>query len=249
MSSDPNVSATPTGTSRFAPTHWSVVLAAGDSSSPQYEQALSTLCQTYWFPLYAYLRRKGYDTHQAEDYIQGFFAYLLEKRVFHRIDPQLGKFRSFLLATLKHFLNDERDRAQAQKRGGRRKVLSFNFETAESQYVIEPTHHLSADKLFERHWALTMLNRTMCRLKEELARENKQNLFALLKTYLTQEEDSVSYRDVAAKLDMTEGSVKGAVYRLRKRYRELLYEEIAQTVATKDQIDQEICDLFTAVPL
>jgi len=241
------MSSTPPGTSRFATTHWSVVLAAGSPKSSHYQEALETLCRTYWFPVYVYLRRHGHTTHQAEDYVQGFFTYLLEKRGFGRLDPQCGKFRSFLLATLKHFLTDERDRAQAQKRGGGRRVLSLNFETAESHYAIEPTHHLSADKLFERHWALTVLNRTIGQLKAELASENKQSLFTLLKAYLTQEEDSIPYGDIATKLDMTKGAVKGAVYRLRKRYRELLYEEIAQTVATKDQVDQEICDLFAAV--
>ena len=249
MSGDNDMSSTPTGTSRFATTHWSVVLAAGSPESTRYKEALETLCRTYWFPLYAYLRRRGCNAHQAEDHVQGFFTYLLEKPSLHRVDPQFGKFRSFLLATLKHFLTDERDRIQAQKRGGGHKVLSLDFETAESQYAIEPAHNLSADKIFERHWALTVLKRTMDRLKAELTSENKQNLFIILRIYLTQEESSVPYRDVATKLGMTEGAMKGAVYRLRKRYRELLFEEIAQTVATKDQVDQEISDLFAAVAL
>lgn len=249
MPDNTHISSTPSGASRFATTHWSVVLTAGTPESSHYQEALETLCRTYWFPVYAYLRRHGHTTHQAEDYVQGFFTYLLEKRGLCRVDPQCGKFRSFLLATLKHFLTDERDRAQAQKRGGGRRVLSLNLETAESQYAIEPAHHLSADKLFERHWALTVLNRTMGQLKAELTSGNKQGLFAILRVYLTQEEGSVPYREIATKLDMTEGAVKGAVYRLRKRYRELLYEEIAQTVSTKDQVGQEIRDLFAAVAL
>lgn len=247
MSGNTDISSTPSGTSRFATTHWSVVLAAGSPSSPQYERSLGELCQTYWFPLYAYLRRQGHDTHQAEDHTQGFFTYLLEKRALRRADPKYGKFRSFLLATLRHFLTDERDRTRAQKRGGGRKVFSLNFETAESQYAIEPAHHLSPEKLFERHWALTVLNRTICRLKAESAGTNKRNLFAILETYLTLEEGSVPYRDVADKLNMTEGAVKVAVHRLRKRYRELLRDEIAQTVAAEDQVDEEIRALFAAV--
>ena len=151
MPSKTDTNLTPTGTSRFATTHWSVVLAAGDSKSPEHEKALSRLCQAYWFPIYAYLRRQGHDTHQAEDHTQGFFTYLLEKRALRRADPKYGKFRSFLLATLRHFLTDERDRTRAQKRGGGQKVFSLNFETAESQYAIEPAHHLSPEKLFERH--------------------------------------------------------------------------------------------------
>jgi RNA polymerase sigma factor (sigma-70 family) len=239
----------PADTSRFATTHWSLVLAAGSPESTRYHEALEKLCRTYWFPLYAYLRRRGHDAHQAEDYVQGFFTYLLEKPSLQRVDPQFGKFRSFLLATLKHFLTDERDRSQAKKRGGGRKVLSLNFETAENQYAIEPSHHLSADKIFERHWALTVLKRTMDRLKAELINENKQNLFTILRLYLTHEESSVPYSEAATKLGMTEGAVKGTVYRLRKRYRELLHDEIAQTVTTKDHVALEINELFAAVAL
>jgi RNA polymerase sigma factor (sigma-70 family) len=237
----------PADTSRFATTHWSLVLAAGSPESTRYRMALETLCQTYWFPLYAYLRRRGYNTHLTEDYVQGFFSYLLEKHVLHRANPERGRFRSFLLATLKHYLTDERDRARTQKRGGVTKILSLNIETAESQYSVEPAHHLSPEKLFERQWALTLLNRTICRLKAESLSKNKPNLFTILETYLTLDEDSVPYGDIATKLNMTEGAVKVAVHRLRNRYRELLRDEIAHTVAAEDQIDEEIRDLFTAV--
>ncbi|MHC4756642.1 MAG: RNA polymerase sigma factor, partial [Planctomycetota bacterium] len=140
-------------------------MAAGRSGSTRYLQALETLCQTYWFPLYAYLRHKGYDVHQAEDYTQAFFACLLEKHGLRLADPKRGKFRSFLLAALKHFLANERARARAQKRGGGRKILSLDFENAESQYALEPRDELSPEKLFERSWALTVLERTMARLQ------------------------------------------------------------------------------------
>lgn len=242
-----NAHCTPPGTSRFATTHWSVVLAAGSPSSSHYQEALGTLCRTYWFPLYAYLRRNGYDTHQAEDHTQAFFTYLLEKRGLRVVDPERGKFRSFLLATLKHFVADERDRARAQKRGGGRKILPLDFENAETRYSFEPAHQLSPEKLFEKSWALTVLARTMARLKAESVSTNKQKLFDRLKIYLTAKRDSIPYRDVAAELDMTEGAVKVAVHRLRTRYRELLRDEIAQTVAAEGEIDEEIRDLFTAL--
>lgn len=222
-------------------------MAASDSASAQHEPALSTLCQTYWFPLYAYLRRRGYDSHQAEDYTQGFFAGILERKGLQRADPKYGKFRSFLLACLKNFLADERDRAQAQKRGGDKKVLSLDFGAAASRYDREPEHYLSPEKLFERSWALTVLSRAMDRLKAESAASDKQQLFNRLKIYLTAERDAVPYKDAAVKLDMTEGAVKVAVHRLRRRYRELVRDEIAQTVTTEAQVDEEIRDLFAAL--
>jgi RNA polymerase sigma-70 factor (ECF subfamily) len=247
MSDNPSKKSALPGAGRFATTHWSVVLAAGRSESDSYQQALETLCRTYWFPLYAYLRRHGYDTHRAEEYTQAFFAFLLDKRGLRLADPKRGKFRSFLLASLKHFLANERARAQAKKRGGGRKVLSLDFENAESQYALEPRDELSPEKLFERSWALTVLDRTMARLRAEAATEKKQDIFDSLKIYLTAEKDSIHYREVAAELDMTEGAVKVAVHRLRRRYRELLRDEIAQTVTTKDQINEEIRNLFAVL--
>jgi len=224
-----------------------VVLAAGSPESSRYQQALETLCQTYWFPLYAYLRRHGYDTDQAEEYTQAFFARILEKQNLRLADPERGRFRSFLLATLKNFLADERDRARAKKRGGGRKILSIDVQEAESQYALEPADRLSPEKLFDKSWALTLLDRTMARLKAELASKNKQELFEHLKAHLTAEKGSVPYRSVAAELGMSEGSVRVAVHRLRRRYRKLLRDEIVQTVATKDQIDEEINNLFSAL--
>ncbi len=235
------------GAGRFATTHWSVVMAAGRPKSASYQQALETLCQTYWFPLYVYLRRHGCDSNQAEDYTQAFFAGLLAKGGLRLADPKRGKFRSFLLASLKHFLSNERARARAKKRGGGRKVLSLDFENAESQYALEPRDELSPEKLFERSWALTVLDRTMACLQAEAISTNKQKLFDRLKVYLTAEKGSVLYRDAAAELDMAESAVRVAVHRLRKRYRELLRDEIAQTVTSNDQIDEEIRDLFAAL--
>jgi RNA polymerase sigma factor (sigma-70 family) len=235
------------GAGRFATTHWSVVLQAGKPKAPGYQQALETLCRSYWFPLYAYLRRHGYNNQQAEDYTQAFFCRILEKQVLSMADSKRGKFRSFLLGTLKNFLSDEYDRSQAQKRGGGRKVLSIDFSGAENQYALEPSHRLSAEKLFDKSWALTVLERTMASLKAELANQNKKELFDHLKIYLTAEKDSIPYRDKAAELNMTEGNVRTAVHRLRRRYRKLLRDEIAQTVAAEDQVDEEIDDLFHAL--
>ncbi len=163
------------------------------------------------------------------------------------VDSKRGKFRSFLLSALKHFLSDEYDRGQAKKRGGGRKILSIDFTGAENQYALEPAHGLSPEKLFDRSWALTVLDRTMSRLKDELASQNKQELFDHLKIYLTTEKSSIPYRDKAAELDMTEGNVRTAVHRLRRRYRKLLRDEISQTVTAENQVDEEIDDLFNAL--
>ena len=249
MSEDSHVSSTPTGTSRFATTHWSVVLAAGSPSSPQYEQALSNLCHTYWFPLYSYLRKWGCDSHQAEDCTQAFFTRLLEKNTLRRADRNRGRFRSFLLISLKNFLSDEWDRAQSQKRGGDKKNLSLDAAAAETRYTLEPADRLSPDKLFERSWALTVLKQAMDQLKKESTTAGKMPLFDHLKNHLTGKTETVSYKSLAAKLDMTEDAVKAAVYRLRRRYRELVREEIAQTVATEEQLEEEIKELFAALTI
>jgi RNA polymerase sigma factor (sigma-70 family) len=241
-----SISSTPPGAGRFATTHWSVVRAAGKTSSPHYKEAMGTLCRTYWFPLYAFLRRQGHNSNQAEEYTQAFFTRLLEKRGLRLADSKRGKFRSFLLAALKNFLADERDRARAKKRGGDHKILSLDFENAESQYTLQPAQQLPPEKLFERSWALTVLERTMARLQDEFGGK-KRKVFDHLKVYLTADKDSIPYRQVAAGLKMTEGAVKVAVHRLRHRYRDLLRDEIAQTVATEDQIDEEIRDLFAAL--
>ena len=238
---------TSAGRPRFATTHWSVVLAAGKSSAPRQKQALETLCQSYWFPLYAYLRRRGCESHEAEDLTQAFFARILEKKDLRTADPKCGRFRSFLLVRLKGFLSDEHDRARAKRRGGGRKVLSLNGENAEGQYSLEPVTKLSPEMLFEKAWALTVLERTMGRLEADMANKNRKNLFDRLKVYLTTDKDAIPYQDVAAELSMTEGSVRVAVHRLRRQYRRLLRDEIAQTVGDEDQIDEEMGSLFAAL--
>ncbi len=247
MSDDPAMNRAAPGDGRFATTHWSVVLSAARPESAHYQQALESLCRTYWFPLYAYLRRHGYDTHQAEDHTQAFLASLLEKHGLRLAEPKRGKFRSFLLAALKHFIANERARAGARKRGGGLKALSLDCENAEAQYALEPRDELSPEKLYERSWAMTVLDRAMTRLQAEAAGAKKQEQFDCLKTYLTASEDAAAYREAAVKLGTTEGAVKVAVHRLRKRYRELLRDEIAQTVASQGEIDEEIRHLFDAL--
>lgn len=246
---DPRIPGKPRSDARFTTTHWTVVLAAGSPDSSRCREALAALCETYWYPLYAYLRRRGYSPDQAEDHVQGFVAYLLEKGVVERADPRCGKFRSFLLGTLKHFVSGERDRAGAQKRGGGRPLLTLDVREAEKQYAIEPAEQLSPDRLFQRQWALTVLNRTMTRLKAEWAGRDREAVFVALRIYLTREDDSISYREASVQLGMSEGAVKAAVHRLRQRYRVLLYEEIGETVTSRAQVDEEINDLFKAVAL
>ncbi len=232
---------------RFSTTHWSVVLAAGAFGSAGCREALERLCRTYWFPLYTFLRRRGYDTHQAEECTQAFFAALLERHGLQRAGPEHGKFRSFLLASLNHFLADERDRAGAQKRGGGKEIVSLDIEEAETRYRLEPAHELTPEKLFEKSWSLTVLNQAMARLKAEFAQTGKQQLFEALKPHLPAGRGPTPYKDVAAGLGMTEAAVKVAVHRLRTRYRQLVREEIAQTVSTPEQVDEEIRDLFAAL--
>ena len=222
-------------------------MAAGRSSAPRQKQALETLCQSYWFPLYAYLRRRGCESHEAEDLTQAFFARMLDKKDLQTADPKCGKFRSFLLVRLKGFLSDERDRARAKKRGGGRKVLSLSIENAEGQYSLEPATQLSPEMLFEKAWALTLLERTMDRLEAEMTKKDRKKLFDHLKVYLTTDKDAIPYQDMATELSMTEGSVRVAVHRLRRQYRRLLRDEIAQTVGDEEQIDEEMGSLFAAL--
>jgi RNA polymerase sigma factor (sigma-70 family) len=235
------------GDGRFATTHWSIVQAAGHPSSSRYKSSLETLCKTYWYPLYAYLRRHGYNADEAGDHTQGFFARIMEKRSIGSADPERGKFRSFLLTSLKNFISDEYARSQALKRGGGKNIFSLDFALAEGRYCLEPKDEMSPEKLFERSWAITMLKNTLDRLSGEYKSERKKKLFGHLKVYLTADKQTSAYNDIAEKLQMTEGAVKVAVHRLRKRYRELLKEEIAQTVSSQESIDEEINELFKAL--
>jgi RNA polymerase sigma-70 factor (ECF subfamily) len=231
----------------FATTRWSMVLAAGKGASPNAVAALATLCQMYWYPLYAFVRRLGHQPADAQDLTQEFFARLLEKQYLRVADPERGRFRSFLLSAFKHFLSKERDRTKARKRGGGRKVLSLDFEAGESRYSLEPTHEATPEKTYERRWALTLLDQVFTRFHEEFDRTRRRKEFDHLKVYLTGEATTLSYREAAAELGMTEGAVKVAVHRLRRRYRELVREEIGQTVAGPEDVDEELRRLFAAL--
>jgi RNA polymerase sigma-70 factor (ECF subfamily) len=201
----------------------------------------------YWYPLYAYARRHLPSAHDAQDLTQAFFAQLLEKDYLQAADPQRGKFRSFLLTAFKHFLSKERERAHAQKRGGGRSLLSLDFELGESRYHREPVDHATPERLYERGWALAILEQTLAKLRQELVNAGKERLFECLKGTLAGEALQESYARIALQLGMSEQAVKVAVYRLRRRCQELLRAEIAQTVTSPEEVEDELRDLFAAV--
>jgi DNA-directed RNA polymerase specialized sigma24 family protein len=234
------------GGAEFATTRWSIVLAARAHGAPHAQAALENLCQTYWLPLYAYLRGVGCAPEEAEDIVQGFFARLLEKGDFAQVSPERGRFRSFLLAAVKHFLANERDRARAIRRGGGRAAFSLDVGAAESRYAAEACDRRTPETVFDRQWALTLLARVEDRLRGEFASAGKAERFAQLHPLLSGESGR-SYGEAAAALGLTENAVMVAVHRLRQRFRELLREEIAQTLSGPEQIDDEIRDLFAAL--
>jgi RNA polymerase sigma-70 factor (ECF subfamily) len=230
----------------FVTTRWTVVLTAGRSRSADARGAMEKLCRTYWHPIYAFVRRRGYSVEDAQDLTQEFFARLLEKKWLDDVDPVKGRFRSFLLTSLKHFLANEWDKARAQKRGGGQVLIPIDVKTAESSCGFEPADNVTAEKIFERRWALTLLDQVLQRLREEYLHEGKGRLFEQLKPTLTEASRSVAYAEIAKRLEMSEGAVKVAVHRLRQRYRNLLREEIAHTVASDDEVEDEIHSLFAA---
>lgn len=231
----------------FAPTQWSLVLLARDRASPRADEALATLCRAYWYPLYAYIRRQVPTAEQAEDLTQEFFARLLEKDFLRTVDRGRGRFRAFLLACCKHFLANERDRAGARKRGEGCAVLSLDFASAADRYRREPADTLTPEKLFERRWALTLLDQALERLGREWAGAGKGELFDHLKATLVDATGKPSHAEAAAALGMSEAAVKKAAQRLRERYRLLLRELIAATVDGPGEIDDEIRSLFAAL--
>ncbi len=230
----------------FATTRWTVVLAAGHARTPQADVALEELCRTYWYPLYAYVRHQGHTREDAEDLTQAFFARFLAKNYLEGLRSERGKFRAFLLASLKHFLANERDRAGRQKRGGGSPVLSLDWQGAETRYQIDPVDQLSPDKLFDRAWAVTLLETVITRLRDENAAEGKSTLFEQFKPFLMAGKSAIPYAQAAAAAGLTEGAARVAVHRLRRRYRELLRQEIAQTLSHPDQIEEEMQALFGA---
>jgi len=216
------------------------VLAAGRAASPDSRRALESLCESYWLPAYAYVRRVVARVEDAQDLTQGFFAHLLEKDAIAKADPKRGRFRAFLLTALKNFLANERHKARAEKRGGGRAVLSLDFDSGESRYQIEPSHELTPEKLYERRWVLTLLDRVLDHLRIELAEAGKERHFEKFKAALTGEMGSTDYEQAAEALGMTAAAAKQAGYRMRKRYRELFRQEVARTVADDSEVDDEI---------
>src|SRR5262245_7099419 len=231
----------------FTSTHWSVVLAARDDSSRDAQEALENLCRIYWPPLYDYVRRLGHGPHDAEDLTQEFFSRLLAKHYLREVQRERGKFRSFLLAALRHFLANEWDRAHAVKRGGRLSFISLDSALVEAHDLEAASLELPPEKLFEQRWALALLEQVLARLRTEVVAAGKEPLFTELKVFLMGEKPSESYAEMAARLHTTEAALKMAVQRLRHRYRELLHEEIAHTVASPDEIDGELNALFAAL--
>ena len=230
----------------FPVTRWTLVLSATASTDSRAEQALAELCQTYWQPLYAFVHRRGYPTEEAQDLTQEFFARLLEKRYLARADPARGRFRSFLLSSMKHFLADEYDRRQAQKRGNE-VGLSSQLYFAEQRQKWEPHDEETPEKVFDREWALTLLSGITAQLRDSFAREGRMSEFDCLKQFLPGNDSSFSYAEAARRLGASEGATKVAVHRLRHRYREILHREIAQTVANPADIEREIRYLLQAL--
>ena len=230
----------------FATTHWSLVLRAAQPEDSA-ARGVEALCGRYWFPLYAFARRRVSAIHEAQDLTQEFFLRLLENNSLAAASPERGRFRNFLLASLKNFLFNEWDRATAQKRGGGRERLSLDWETGESRLSLEPAHADTPEREFDRQWALTLLDVVVRRLQDEFAAAGKSRQFDLLKETLTGGRSAMDYASVAIALQVSEEAARQAAHRLRKRYRELLRDEVAQTVESPDEIDDEIHRLFEAV--
>jgi len=232
---------------RFQTTNWSLVLAARDEPSAAGREALEALCESYWYPLYACVRASGHDADAARDLTQEFFAQLLEKGFLEGVRPEAGRFRSFLLASLKHFLSHERDKVRALKRGGGASFISLDTPAAEDRFTLEPADHLTPEQVFERRWALTVLDHALERLQQERAVRGEDDRFQRLRQFLTGQEPHQAYREVAAELAMTEDAVKASVHRLRRQLGRLLREQIAETVARPDDVDEEVRYLLRTV--
>ena len=231
---------------RFATTHWSVVLAAQEDDSTEARKALAALCEAYWEPLYAFVRRQGYNPDDACDFTQGYFARLLEKKYLSSVHPTKGRFRSFLLVSLRHFLSDERDRERALKRGGEKTIVSMDAEDAETGYRLQPSDHLTPETLFERRWAQTVVTRALDRLRKQYRARGKEALFNELRPLLTGEDEAVPGRQAANTLGISEGAVRVAIHRLRQRFGAALREEVAETVSPSE-VDSEIRHLLTVI--
>ena len=232
---------------QFQSTQWSVVRQAARADDAAARAALVSLCERYWYPIYAFLRRKGVAPERAEDVTQGFFARLIEKRVLEQADPARGRFRSFLLTAVQNFLANERDYTTAQKRGGGRAVLSLDAEAGESRLSVEPAHALTPEKLFDRAWAFHVLELVVERLRTEFVVAGKATEFEVLRPFLAGRHASASYEETAASLGRSATALRQAAHRLRDRYRVLLRAEVGETVSGEDEVEDEIRGLFAAL--
>lgn len=233
--------------SRFATTSWTKVLAARQAPSTEARAALESLCRVYWYPLYAFVRRQGHDADEARDLTQAYFAELLEKDYIEDYDPARGRFRVFLMASVKHFLSREREKAHAWKRGGRAETLSLDAQDVEGRYCYEPADRLTPEEIFERRWALTVLERALGQLRGEQTEARREKEFERLEGFLTGQETKASYRDVAAELSTTEAAIKTTVHRLRQRLGQLLRRVIADTVSDPAEVDDEVRHLLGVI--
>ena len=238
--------AVPGRAATFATTHWSVVLAAGKDDCDKAHEALEQLCAAYWYPLYVFARRQGYDATESEDLTQEFFARLLQRNDLAEVGPERGRFRSFLLASFKHLLANEYHRQRTEKRGGLANLVSLEHEEPEARYRLEPADPATPETLFERRWALTVLERAMERVREEYVVSEKADLFEELKEFLSNQK-SVPHAAIAAKYGISVGAVGVTIHRLRKRYAEVLREEISHTVSIPEEIEDEIRHLIAVV--
>ncbi len=235
------------GQAVFVTTHWSVVLDAARSDTTRAQAALEQLCQVYWYPLYAYVRRRGHRAEDAKDLTQAFFARLLERNWVGDADRQRGRFRTFLLTAMSRFLSDEWDKVRAVKRGGRVAHVPVQLDTAETRYGHEPADTVTPEQCYERRWALTLLETVLQRLQAEYEAEGNGDLFGKLAPCIVGGREAQPYAQLGAELKMNEGAVKVAVHRLRKRYRHLLRAEIARTTATPEEVDDELRHLFAVL--
>jgi DNA-directed RNA polymerase specialized sigma24 family protein len=230
----------------FLTTHWSVVLKAGKPGSPDADAALEELCRTYWYPLYAFVRREGHDETSAKDLTQAFFARLLARDDLATVSPDKGKFRSFLLSSMRHFLCDEWDKVRAKKRGGGRELVSLDAQDGEERYRLEPVDGLTPEKLFERRWVDTLLAEARARLRAEFEHAEKLPLYLILQPYESEGEDAPAYAEAARQAGKTEGSLKSDIFRFRRRFHELVREEVARTV-DDGEVDEEIRHLLRVI--
>ena len=229
----------------FLTTEWSLVLAAGDSGNPDSREALAALCETYWYPVYAHVRRLGHGAEDARDLTQGYFADLLEKRFIKVASPDRGRFRAFLKTTVQRYLSHEQRRSRAQKRGGGQVRITLDFDDAESKFSREMAGNQTPDRLFEEHWARSLLQRALERLRDEFEGSTKDDRFRRLEPFLTDPSPGSKYEQVAVELGTTGSAIKSTVYRMRRRFGELLREEVVRTVSGPEEVDEEIRYLFS----